>query len=154
MASGWTNKGLAHVLGIVFRGVTPPTNYYVALVTSEDVPDADTNTLGQLTEIANGNGYVTGGYQLNRNSTDFDVLTEDDTGDEGLVQIKDLVWTAATGNLPASGDGARYAVLTDDNGTIANREVYAWWDLVSDRTVSVTQTLTLQDLELSIGQPA
>lgn len=150
MASGITNKGKFRILGIVFRGVTPPTNFYVALVTSATAPDADTNTLSQLTEIANGNGYTTGGYQLSRNSTDFDALTEDDSGDKGLVQIKDVVWTASGGSLPASGNGARYAVLLDDNGTVGSREVYAWWDLSSDRSVSVGQTITLQNCELDL----
>lgn len=150
MASGWTNKGKAHVLGIVFRNVSEKTNYYVALVTSATAPTADTNTLSQLTEIANGNGYTTGGYQLTPGATDFDTLTEDDSGDKGLVQVKDVVWTASGGSIPGSGDGARYAVLIDDNGTVGSREVYAWWDLTSDRTVSTGQTLTLQDLELDI----
>lgn len=150
MASGWTNKGKAHVLGIVFRNVSEKTNYYVALVTSATAPDADTNTLSQLTEIANGNGYTTGGYQLTPNSTDFDTLTEDDTANSGIVQIKDIVWTASGGSVPASGSGARYAVLIDDNVTVGSREVYAWWDLTSDRTVSTGQTITLQNLELNV----
>lgn len=150
MASGWTNKGKAHVLGIVFRNVSEKTNYYVALVTSATAPDADTNTLSQLTEIANGNGYTTGGYQLTPNSTDFDTLTEDDTANSGIVQIKDIVWTASGGSIPASGSGARYAVLIDDNVTVGSREVYAWWDLTSDRTVSTGQTITLQNLELNV----
>jgi hypothetical protein len=150
MASGWTNKGAAHVLGIVFRNVAEKTNYYIALVTSAASPTVDTNTLSQLTEIANGNGYTTGGYQLTPGSTDFDVITEDDTNDLGLVQVKDVVWTASGGTLPASGSGARWAVLVDDNVTIGSREVYAWWDLTSDRSVSSGQTLTLQDLQLTI----
>jgi hypothetical protein len=150
MASGWTNKGKAHVLGVTFRNATEKTNYYIALVTSAAAPTADTNTLSQLTEIANGNGYTTGGYSLTPNSTDFDTLTEDDSGDKGLVQVKDVVWTASGGTLPASGSGARYAVLIDDNGTVGSREVYAWWDLTSDRSVSSGQTLTLQNLELNI----
>ena len=73
--AGWTNKGKAHVLGVTFRGVSPPTNYYVALLTSASAPGVDTNTLSQLTEIAAGNGYTSGGYQLSRNSPDFDALT-------------------------------------------------------------------------------
>lgn len=150
MASGWTNKGKAHVLGIVFRNVSEKTNYYVALVTSATAPTADTNTLGQLTEIAAGNGYTAGGFQLTPGSTDFDTLTEDDTGDKGLVQVKDVTWTASSGPLPSSGSGARYAVLTDDNGTVGSREVYAWWDLTADRSVSDGQPLTLQNLELNI----
>lgn len=146
----WTNKGKFHVLGVTFRNATEKTNYYIALVTSATAPTPDTNTLSQLTEIANGNGYTTGGYQLTPNSTDFDTLTEDDSGDKGLVQIKDVAWTASGGTLPGSGSGARYAVLIDDNATVGSREVYAWWDLSSDRSVSSGQTLTLQNLELNI----
>lgn len=151
MANGWTNKGKAHVLGVVFRGVTPPTNYYIALVTDAAAPTADTNTLSQLTEIAAGNGYTTGGYQLSRNSTDFDTLTEDDTLDKGLVQVKDVSWTASGGSIPGSGSGARYAVLTDDNATVGSREVYLWWDLTSARTATTGQTLALQDAEISVA---
>ncbi len=146
--AGWTNKGKAHVLDVTFRGATPPTNYYVALVTSATAPTADTNTLSQLTEIAAGNGYTAGGIQLARNSTDFDSLTENDTNDRGEMQIKDLVWTATGGSIPSSGNDARYAVLTDDDATVGNREVYAFWDLSSGRSISDTQTLTLQDCEL------
>ena len=148
--AGFTNKGKYRLLGWVFRGDTEPTNYYVALVTSATAPTADTNTLSDLTEIAAGNGYTTGGYQLTPGSSDFDMHSEDDTNDKALVQIKDVSWTASGGNLPSSGSGARYAVLTDDNATVGNREVLAYWDLGSDRTISDGQTLTLQDCELDL----
>ena len=150
--AGWTNKGKYKVLGWAMRGETIPTNFYVALVTSNVAPTADLNTFTELTEIAAGNGYTTGGYELTPNSTDFDVWTEDDGNDLGLVEIKDIVWTASGGSLPGSGDGARYAVLLDDNGTVADREVYYYWDLTSNRTVSVGQTLTLQDTTIRITE--
>jgi hypothetical protein len=150
--AGWTNKGKMSILDAYFRNNGAPTNFYVALVTSATAPDADTNLMSDLTEIAAGNGYTSGGYQLTRNATDFDTLTEDDNNDRGLVQIKDVVWTASGGSIPGSGDGARYAVLTDDNVTVASREIYAYWDLSSDRQVSDGQTLTLQDLELRINE--
>ena len=150
--AGWTNKGKYKVLGWALRGETPPTNLYIALVTSASAPDADTNTKTELTEIANGNGYTTGGYQLTMNSTDFDVWTEEDASDYALIQLKDIVWTASGGPIPASGGGARYAVLTDDNATQADREIYHYWDLVSDRSVSSGQTLTLQDCEIRITE--
>ncbi|GAH62373.1 unnamed protein product, partial [marine sediment metagenome] len=134
--SGMTNKGKFRILDAYFRDTDMPTNFYIALVTSANVPDPDTNVLSELTEIAAGNGYTTGGYQLARNSTDFDVLTENDTDDRGEIQIKDVVWNASGGNIPASGNGARYAVLLDDNATPADREVLDYWDLISDRTVS------------------
>lgn len=150
--AGWTNKGKMSILDAYFRNNGAPTNFYVALCTDANTPDADTNTLGDLTEIAAGNGYTTGGYQLSRNGTDFDTLNEDDANDRGDIQIKDVAWTASGGSIPGSGSGARYAVLTDDNGTVASREVYAYWDLTSARSVSDGQTLTLQDLELRINE--
>ena len=150
--AGWTNKGKFRVLEGYFRAVATPTNLYVALVTSAVAPVADTNTFSQLTQIAAGNGYATGGVSLTPGATDFDVLTEDDTNDRGLIQIKDVAWTASGGPIPASGSGARYAVLTDDNVTEGSREVVNYWDLVSDRSVSDTQTLTLQDCEIRINE--
>lgn len=150
--AGWTNKGKYKILGWALRGETAPTNFYVALVTSATAPDPDIDTLSQLTEIANGNGYTTGGYQLSKNSTDFDVWTEVDASDYALIQIKDVVWTASGGTIPASGNGARYAVLLDDNGTVGSREVYYYWDLTSDRSVSNGQTLTLQNCEIRITE--
>ncbi len=152
--AGVTNRGKYDILDWVFRGATLPTNMYVALVTSVVAPTPDINTLSELTEITAGNGYTTGGYLLALNSTDFDVLIEDDTNDRGDIQVKDVTWTASGGNIPASGSGARYAVLTDDNVTIGSREILGYWDLTSDRTVSDGQDLTLQNLELRLQEAA
>jgi hypothetical protein len=146
--AGMTNKGKWRVLGWSFVAQTIPTNYYVALVTSAVAPTQDTDTLGTLTQIATGNGYTDGGFSLTPGATDFDVHTEDDTGDVGFVQIKDVTWTASGGPIPSSGNGARYAVLTNDDGTVANREVLAYWDLTSDRSVQDGSPFTLRDLEL------
>lgn len=150
--AGWTNRGKYNTLAEKYRAATAPTNYYVALVTSATAPAADHNTLSELTEIAAGNGYTTGGYSLARNATDFDVLTEDDTNDRALVQVKDVVWTASGGSIPGSGSGARYAVLIDDNVTVGSREIDTYFDLTSDRTISDGQTLTLQNLEVRINE--
>jgi hypothetical protein len=150
MASGMTNRGKTLLFDYVFRGTALPATFHVALVTSATAPTADTNTLSELTEIAAGNGYTSGGLSLSKNSTDFDTLTEDDTNDKAILQVKDLVWTASGGAIPASGNGARYAVLTDYNATIGSRQVLAYWDLAADRTVSSGQPLTLQNCELNI----
>jgi len=150
--AGWTNKGKAEALALMFRTATRATNYYIVLYTSATAPTADTNLNSDHTMIAAGNGYTAGGYQLTPGDTDFDTLTEDDTNDRGLVQIKDVTWSASGGSIPDTGDGARYAALTDDNGTVADREVYQYWDLTSDRSVSDGQDLTLQDLEIRINE--
>lgn len=149
---GWTNKGKFNIVEWAFRKMNIPTNLNLALVTSAVAPNADTNTLGELTQIATGNGYADGGYQLNMNDTDFDSIIEDDTNDRSRIQVKDVAWIATGGSIPASGSGARYAVLTDDNATIANREVLIYWDLESDRTVSDGQTLALQDCEIRLNE--
>lgn len=150
--AGWTNRGKYRMLQGWFRNTSIPANFYIALITSAAAPTADSNTFADLTEIAAGNGYTAGGISLSRNSTDFDVLTEDDTNDRALVQLKDIVWTASGGSLPASGSGARYAIITDDNGTQSSRDVCHYFDLSSDRTVSSGQTLTLQNCEIRINE--
>lgn len=148
--AGWTNKGKYSILDAYFRNTGAPTNFYVALVT--DTPDADTNTMGDLTEIQAGNGYTEGGESLTRNSTDFDTLTENDTDDKGIIQIKDIVWTASGGTIPSSGSDALYAVLTDDNATVASREIYAFWSLGGATSIGDGATLTLSDLELDLTE--
>ena len=147
--AGMTNRGKKLMMDVYFRGATPPTHFYLALVTSATAPTADTNTLSELTQIATGDGYTDGGYELDRNSTDFDSLVENDTDDKGELQLKDVAWTATGGPIPASGNGARYAVLTTDEGTVGNRQVVEYWDLVSDRTVSSGQALTLQNCQVN-----
>lgn len=148
----WTNKGKTRVLGGFFRAENMPTNLYVALVTNAVVPAADTSIFDELAEIAAGNGYTAGGYKLALDGADFDTLTEDDANDRALVQIKDVTWTAGGGGIPDSGDGASYAVLLDDNGTVADREVLACWSLGVARSATDGQSITLQNLELRLGE--
>ena len=150
--AGWTNRGKFSVLDSYYRAATLPTNFYIALLTSATAPGPDINTLGELTQVATGNGYADGGYSLTPGGTDFDSLVEDDGTDQAKLQVKDVIWTAAAGPIPASGDGARYAVITDDNATTTARLILGYWDLTSDRSVSDGQTLTLQDLELQLNE--
>jgi hypothetical protein len=150
--AGWTNRGKYLIESTYFRAAAAPANFYLALVTVAVAPGPDTNILSDLTEIVAGNGYDAGGKSVARNATDFDVLTEDDSADRAFIQIKDESWTAAGGTLPASGAGARYAVLLDDNATPANRQVLAYWDLGSAIILAATQMLTLQDCELRLNE--
>lgn len=142
--AGFTNRGKKLILDTYFRGATAPANFYLILCTSAVTPTADTNTQSELTQITGGTGYTTNGVSIARNSTDFDTMTEDDTNDWAQALLKDIVWTASGGNLGP----ARWAVLVDDNATPGSRQVIAYFDLGSDRTVSDTQTLTLVDCTL------
>ena len=153
MANVVTNRGRYLILEGYFRDDNLPTNFYLALCTDADTPTVDTNVLSDLTEIATGNGYAAGGASINRDSTDFPELTEDDTNDLAFVRLKDMSWTASGGSIPDSGDGARWAVLLDDNATPANRQVIAAADLGSARSVSDGQTLTIEDFKPRFTTP-
>jgi len=147
----WTNRGAYLMMGVYFRGATGPTNFYAPLYTSAIAPDPDRNTNADMTQIATGNGYSDGGPSVARSAVGFDVYTEDDSNNRALVQMADVVYTASGGPLPSSGNGARYMGLSDDNATVANRQILGIFDLVSDRSVSSGQSLTIQDAEFRVS---
>ena len=149
MASGTTDRGKKLLLDYAFEASTVPSTYYLALCTNSSVPTKATNVFSDLNEVATGNGYSTGGNSLTA-ATDFTV-TEVDGVVGAKVIISDQTWTAAGGNLPSSGDGCRWAVLLD--GSSGGSNVLAYFDLVSDRTVSDTQTLTIQAAEIDANEP-
>lgn len=164
MASGVTDKGKAWILETTFRkqmnGTTISDRMYVALIKATTTPTADLEEWGDLSgaEIADGNGYSqTNKKPIDRGTTDFNVISSDadaETNNYGHVQLENVEWTAVTGALPSSGDGARYAILMDNKGGSANdatNQVLAWWDLGSDRSVAVGQTLSLQDMEIRLS---
>ncbi|MDH5548065.1 MAG: hypothetical protein OEZ43_21005 [Gammaproteobacteria bacterium] len=151
MASGFTNRGRYNLLAARYRGVAQPATFYAVLFTNTTTPTADTNVKGDLTEINAGNGYTGNGMALTPGATDFDVFTEDDANDRAYIQTKDLVWSAAGGPIPASGTGAYYLGLTDNNATVANRDVDAFFDLTGPVSVSDGQSLTIQNPELRIA---
>jgi len=163
MASGITNVGKRYILEIAFRDQmngsdTLVDNLRVALITDDNVPNADDTLWSDLsgTEIPNGNGYTTGGQAISRGTTWFDDLisiADADTNDYGYVRLKNVEWTANTGPIPASGEGAAYAVLVDKkSGTDidGNNQVLAWWDLGGQQTVADGQKLSLQDMEIRL----
>lgn len=151
MASGVTNRGRYLMADSYFRGATPPVSFKLLLCTATTTPTVDTNVLSDLEEIADGNGYTQGtGISVARDGTDWDVLTEDDTGDLAHLELKDEVFTASGGPLPSDSVGARWAVL----GTLdADPQIICWWDLGSDRVVSDGQPLTLQDSTIELTTP-
>ena len=83
---------------------------------------------GTITEVANGNGYTTGG---NAASTSTATQTG---GTYKLVLTSPSVWTAT-----GAGFTFRYAVLTDST-TSTN---VAYWDYGSSQAVAVGETVTV-----------
>lgn len=153
MPSFWTNRGKLRLLELAFRGAALPASFNVALCTGAVTPTAATNVLGDLTQIAVGNGYTTGGFNFVPSASTFDVITEDDTGDHALIMAADVLWNASGGPIPSSGSGARWAVLTDNNATVASREIWFVADLGADQSVVAGQPLRLIDIQMRLTTP-
>ena len=149
---GWMNKEKFRMLEQRFEGGSLEGSAFMMVVyTSTTAPDPDFNTVGQMEEIAAGNGYTAYGQEITP-ATEFDSLTEDDTNDRATVQIVDQTWTASGGAIPASGGDAYYVGLTDKNATSASRELFYAWSLGADYAVSDGQELTIQDAEIRINE--
>ena len=80
-------------------------------------------------EIANGNGYTTGGSSL-----DNCAVTQDDTADWAKLDADDEVWSGATINTWG-------AVVYDD--TLSSDDLVCYFDFAAQKSVS-TGSLTLQ----------
>jgi len=154
--AGFTNRGKMRMLEMVFRnqfnGGNFPNSFYVVLLDNATTISPDTKTMTEVNEIATGNGYNSGGIALQRNSTDFDILSEDDIKDTGSVQAKDITWTATGGPIPSSGNPIRYLAITDDNPVVSSREIIAYKDLGEDITISAGGSLTIKDITLTLEE--
>jgi hypothetical protein len=143
MASFFTNKGLGKMLTNTFDGGTVPTNYYAYCVTSSATPTVDDDTWSDHSANESSNyteATIAGG-------TGFGTISVDDTNDWATLTVNDIVFTASADSLVA-----RWVIITDDNGTEANREIYAVLDLTSERTVGNGQTLTATGTTLKLSQ--
>lgn len=151
--AGITNRGKWLILNYYFRRQgSLPGSFYIALCRETVAPNEDTNTMSELVEITAGNGYTSGGQQIQANTTGFDGGGEDDTYNKAYVKRTDTQFLATIGYLPSDQVGARYAVLTDDNATLGDRQIIAWWDLGANRVVSPSQSLLLEDCILQLEE--
>ena len=76
MASGLTNRGKIRLLEMAFRNTkdtaaVDTSPLFIALVTSAASLSAETTTFDTTVEIAAGNGYATGGLDLDRDTIDY-----------------------------------------------------------------------------------
>lgn len=106
------------------------------VVLTNTAPVATNTILANLTQIANGNGYTTGGAQASQSSSG------QTTGTYKLV-LADVVWTAAGGSVGPF----RYTDLYNDTPTAnsqgANADpLIAWWDYGSSITLAVGESFT------------
>ena len=100
---------------------------------SNTAPSASANTvLADITQIAAGNGYVSGGFDL-----DSETLSE--TGGVAKWTIADEVITAAGGSMAAF----RYAVVYNDTQSTPAKPVVGFYDYGSSVTLGDGESLTL-----------
>lgn len=96
------------------------------------LPDAATDTVfGDITEIAAGNGYTTGGAALTVSSS------SQSGGTYSLVISTDITWTATGGDIAAF----RYAVLYND--TDATKRLIGFWSRSSSYIVEENSSYKL-----------
>ena len=90
-------------------------------------------------ELAEGNGYTSGGNTLTLSS-----ITEDDTNEWAEVAYDDTEWTASGGSIgPTPG-----AILYDD--TTADDTIIGYIDFGGDQTVQDGQKLIIKDIRIRI----
>lgn len=106
------------------------------IVLTNSAPTAGTNTvLADITQIANGNGYTTGGNTLG-------TVTWAETGaGTGIWQFTsaDSVWTASGGSIGPF----RYVVMYDDTPTSPADPLVGYLDYGSNVTITTGNTFTV-----------
>ena len=99
------------------------------VVLTNTAPVATNTQLSDITQIANGNGYTTGGTAATISSS------AQSSGTYKLV-LADVVFTASGGSMGPF----RYVVLYNDTST--NDLLIGWWDYGSALTLADSDTFT------------
>lgn len=105
----------------------------VVLVTDSYTPDADDTQYSDVSanEVANGNGYTTGGYTVAL------TVTDDDANDRVVIDSADPTWTASGGSIGPF----RYAIWYDD--THGSDLLLYCFDFGSNQTANDGATITV-----------
>lgn len=101
------------------------------MLVNSPAPTSASTVRGGLTEIANGNGYTTGGTAVA--STAYS-----QSGGTASLTGTDVVFTASGSMGPA-----RYAVLYNDTPTSPADPLIGFWDYGSSITLAAGETLTV-----------
>ncbi len=97
---------------------------------SDATPNAaDNHVSGDIAEIADGNGYLTGGIDVNNTYTEVNGT--------GSCFGDDVVWTGAGGSIAQF----RYIILYDETAALA--PLIGWWDNGNEVTVGNGETFTV-----------
>jgi flagellar capping protein FliD len=115
------------------------TTHVLKVALTNTAPTATNTVLANITEVANGNGYTTGGISVGT------ITGAQTSGTFKLVGGTDPVWTAS-----GAGFTARYAVLYNDTPTSPADPLIGWWDYGSSVTLAAGETFTV-DLDQTNG---
>jgi hypothetical protein len=135
MANSLTNKGEEYMLigDGVSNGSIGRLATKLKLFDSTSTPDKDGTG---FTEVANGNGYVTGGQVVAVGNWTFSVVTTN-----GQIVLDDYVWTASGGNI----SNILGAFITD-----ATDQELAWWERTTAVTLTPGDSITADDLTIRL----
>lgn len=108
------------------------TSHVLKVALTNTAPTASNAVLADITQVANGNGYTTGGISVGT------ITGAQSSGTFKLTGGTDPVWTAS-----GAGFTARYAVLYNDTPTSPADPLIGWWDYGSSVTLAAGETFTV-----------
>jgi hypothetical protein len=109
------------------------------IVLTDTAPVAANSVRANLTEVANGNGYITGGIAAT-------VSSSGQTSGTYKLVLGDVTITAAGGAIGPF----RYLVLVDDTPTSPADPLVGWWDYGSSITLADGESITV-DFDATTG---
>jgi hypothetical protein len=109
------------------------------IVLTDTAPVAANSVRANLTEVANGNGYTTGGIAAT-------VSSSGQTSGTYKLVLGDVTITAAGGAIGPF----RYLVLVDDTPTSPADPLVGWWDYGSSITLADGESITV-DFDATTG---
>jgi hypothetical protein len=136
MANSLTNKGEEYALfgDGASDGAIGRLGTKIKLYTSGSTPNKDGTG---FTEVANGNGYTTGGNAITIANWTYAVVSTN-----GRITLADQVWTASGGNIV----NIAGAMLTN-----AADAVLGWWERSTPTTLTPGDSITLDDLYIELA---
>jgi len=111
------------------------TTHVFKVALTNTAPVATNTILANITQVANGNGYATGGISCGT------VTGAQASGTFKFTLGTDPVWTAAGGTIGPF----RYAVLYNDTPTSPADPLIGWWDYLSSVTLAIASSLANTD---------
>lgn len=114
-------------LGLAIHDLNTHT---LKIALTNTAPNATDDELADITQIANGNGYTTGGEDTQN--------TWAESGGTGTLTGTKVVWTSSGAGMATF----RYVVLYNDTST--GDKLIGWWDYGSGLTLGVGETFTVK----------